>query len=515
MSFDSRTGQKVSLAFTWTGQAKTKGSYPVSPFIIEVDGQKLTSKSLTLVVSPQQTSALYLFQTSLSSNQAYVGQSIDLHLDLLMAEQEIQKYERYLGQNYELANRHYNAIELKDDWTKDFHIIPKLVRQAQGASNVYFGSPITSLKIGDFLYRRHRLTFTLEPKQTGIFTIPAMQEPFFKLSFQRGFFGVEAQKDSRPIVANAPALKLDVLETPAQNRPSSFNGQVCEVLEVELIVPDLSAGQEVQLHAPLPIQLKISGSLSSESIRNPTWNAQTELLQQFEVSTQSIQRDDQDHFTLFSEIILRPKRTDLTSIPPIEVSYFDPVKKVYLSAKTKAFPIKVQAVDIEAGLEEKPLALLELQKKKDPIKTIGRVEGLEVSHSLLSHTHTRHWPWVWVSLLSYSPLALVGFYYGLSIFIHRKVKYSEEHRFHASGSLKTIQSATSSSAILEALNKFITHKYHVSDPRLAKLSTEHKSALDRLLSELEAASYAPDGDQKESLRNQSLEMVKRLAKDKT
>lgn len=513
MSFDNRTGQKVTLTFTWKGRANKKGNHTINPMIIQVDGQRLTSKSLPFNVMTQQTSAFYLFQTSLSAKECFVGQSLELSFDFLMAEQEIQKYEQTFQKKYELANYHYNAIKLNGEWTKDYHITPKKFRQVQGA-NAYVGSNSPSVKIGDFYYRRHQLTFTIEPKKTGTFTIPAMQQQFYKINFRRSFFGVEAQRINRPIAASSKAITLKVLTPPNAGQPTSYKGQVCTVLNAELLVPDLISGQEVQLHAPIPVQIKLSGDINPASILMPNWNAQSELLKIFEISAQSMTRDDEKNHCLFSEIVFRPKDTSLTAIPSIEFSYFDPIKKAYKVAKTKPFPIKVQAVDESLQLEDQPLALLELKKEKQKTKTIGRIEGLEVNSSKLFERSEKSWPMLWIVIASFGPILLVTLLHCLRTFSSHKSNKQHSQRFKASGTIKTIQAAQLSSEILEAVNKFISKEFNVTDPRKAKLSSEAMNHLETLLASLEAASYAPEGSNQDTLKTQALELIQMMKGEK-
>lgn len=501
-----------SLILSWQAKAKSKGRYPISPLVLLANGKQVKSNTLTLNITPVQTSDFYLFQSSLSSQKAYVGQSIDLNLDLLFSDKEIQKYERYLESGYELAQRHYDPMDLKGDWTKNFHIVPKVFRQAQG-SNLYFGVKVDNVQLGDYIYRRHRLTFTLEAKSAGTFTIPPLQQLFYQLTFRRAFIGIDAVRTSKPVAAKSKALALEVMEPPMENRPKSFNGQVCKNLNVEMKVPDLLAGQQVQMHSPISLQLKVSGSIAPVSIRSPNWNQQVTLQEGFDISATSMVRDDQKDHTLFSEIVVRPKSSTITEIPGIEFSYFDPEKKLYKTIQTKPFPIKVQAVDESLGLEDQPLALLETKNEIQKSQTIGRIEGIEINQDKLMQATRKHWPWGWVMSLTYLPLLSISGFSALKKLIQHRKHLDHTQRFEASGTIKTLQSSQDSSAILDAVSRYINHKWRVLDPRNAKIQPESKDKLEQLLSDLEAASYAPAGGSQSSLQNQAIELIKLLEKE--
>lgn len=501
-----------SLILSWSAKAKGKGNYPISPLVLLADGKQIKSNALTLNITPVQTSNFYLFQSSLSSPQAYVGQSVELHLDLLFSDKEIQKYERYLERGYELAQRHYDPMALKGDWTENFHVVPKTFRQAQGA-NLYYGVQVGNIQLGEYIYRRHRLTFTLEPKSTGEFTIPSLQQLFYQLTFRRAFIGIDAVRVSKPVAATTKALKLKVVEPPTENRPNSYNGQVCKSLSVEMMVPDLQPGQQVQMHSPISLQLKVSGSIAPVSIRGPNWNHQDNLKKNFEISATSMVRDDQKNHTLFSEIVVRPKDPSIKEIPGIEFSYFDPDLKQYKTIQTKPFPISVQAVDESLGLEDQPLALLETKNEIQKTQTIGRVEGIEINQNKLMVATQKNWSWNIILLLTYLPLVAVSAYSGLTLLLKHKKHLDHAQRFQAAGTIKTLQTSENSSTILDAVSRYINHKWKVIDPRKAKIQSESKAKLEQLLADLEAASYAPDGSSQSSLQNQAIELIKLLEKE--
>jgi hypothetical protein len=403
-------------------------------------------------------------------------------------------------------------MSLTGEWTENFHIIPKTFRQAQG-SNRYFGVKVGNLQLGQYIYRRHRLTFTLEPKSTGSFTIPSLQQLFYQLTFRRAFIGVDAVRTNKPVAAKTNPLSLKVTEPPLENRPKSFNGQVCKSLKVEMKIPDLQSGQQVQMHSPISLLLKVSGSISPISIRSPNWNQQDQLKQGFDISATSMVRDDQKDHTLFSEIVVRPKSADIVEIPGIEFSYFDPESKQYKTVQTKAFPITVQAVDESLGLEDQPLALLETKNEIQKSQTIGRIEGIEINQEKLMQPTQKHWPWSWIITLTYLPLLSISGYSALGILLKRKKHLDHSQRFQAAGTIKTLQQSQESSAILDAVSRYINQKWKVIDPRKAPIQPESKVKLEQLLSDLEAASYAPDGGSQSSLQNQAIELIQLLEKE--
>lgn len=483
-------------SLSWTATATRKGSFTITPVQLEVDGQNLTSNSVKVVVSQKQTSNFFKLRASLEMNEVYIGQLVKLHIDYLLADQKIQTYERINNGSYQLAGNNYQSFKIPTELEKDFDVIPHTHLPLQSNNTDLYGVPRQRIEISGYLYRVERITLLLKPKRTGRFKVPSLQGIFheFQQRTTQDFFGrrvLQLVKSRVPIIAQSKEIVLKVVPLPTENAPATFNGLICQNLEVSLKCPDITAGQTVQLHTPLSVQVSMKSDLPPEYLKLPEWSLQSDLVSKFEVSSHSAIEKQIENGKEFSEIIFRPKSKDVTAIPAIHISYFNPVTKGFITVSTAPFPLKVEAIENKHELiSDQPSELLNLTA--DKVKTkLGRVEGIEQSpERIKAASHTRMNLSVFY-LLTLCPWLLFGLYGASQAFFKVSKSKRESQKFGLNDSIKRLSETDQPGHMLDVLNNYITHRWNITDPHDVKLSNDSlsrdlKSAMDKL----EAASYA-------------------------
>lgn len=498
-------------SFSWSGQAIRQGQFTLSPIKMVIGGKPYTGKAINFSVSKQQTSQFYLLKVNAPLKDAYVGQAIPLHIDYCFADQEIRKYERYKGGAYELAGTHYSPLKIPKSLENNFYITAKRARQAQNKD--YYGEAIASKMIGAFNYRIHRITLLLEPKKTGTFTIPPIDGVFHRLKAVRGFFGIELKHASPPIASTSQAITIRVIDPPGQNKPESYHGLVCQKLELRLKVLDIQPHQKVQLHSPLSIEIELICDLPATALSLPPWDVQKQLQKDFYISDESMTSENSGGGKRFKEIIIRPQNKDTKAIPPIQISYFDPVQKKYMIAYSKAFPIEVEAVSNEALQQHIPEQALSTPKPIPTPTSVSKIEGLESNLDNLKQSFKSEISWLSYSIIALFPWLLLGLV-KLSSSIKKGLQEKSEQGTHGlSDSLRKLTSSQNPSQLLDILNKFICHKWELTDPYQLKLNDQDLlNQTTELLKKLESMSYSSQQAEASSLKDDLKDLLKRLNK---
>ena len=505
---------KMSRQFIlkWNGQATThKGQYELTPIEMVIDGKVFVSNSVSFNISQQQTSQFYLVQAQVSPTEAVIGESITLNLDFCFADQEIATFERSLGRNYELAGKHYDAIEIPKVLEKDFHVHIAQARQAQNSTQ-WYGADAGTRVIDGYSYRIHRCVLLLEPKKAGKLEIPAISQTFYKLHLQRDIFGrVVPGRVNRPIVASSNPLYVSVIPAPLSGQPTTFNGQVCRELKVELQIEDLQKGQTVQLHAPLSIKVNLMSNLPASSLQAPRWEQQKDILKDFDINASAMVRADKDQQCVFSGIIARPKNKNVKAFPSIVISWFNAETRKYEESRSEAFPLTVEAVDDQTILESQAKEVLALSNTSTQVKISQHLHGLEINADLLLKQSSQNLPWSLVVGICTLCWVLGAWICSAPLREKWQLQQQSLNRHSAKQTLQLIRKTQSPSEMMEILSRYLCSKYKVKDPHQA-LSSEspHAKHLKEILNSLEFAGYSHQKSQPDALHNNIKELVDKL-----
>jgi len=503
--------------FSFSAKAIKLGQHNITPIVMDIGGKLYTSNSVSINITKAQKSNHYLLQTSLSKNECFLGETIDLHIDYLFSVQEIQKYKQYAG-NYELANVHYAPFSIPSALNKSFHIEPQLFRSGQGQKNIYFGTEISQRSVAGFQYRVHRITFRLEPKKVGRIRIPSFNANFFSAKVSRHMFGgYQVARNQRRAGISQP-LNLNVQKIPNKNIPDDFTDLITDVINIELKVLDITENQKVQLHSPIAISLHYKGNITPSGIKGPNWDAQTKLLEGFNVSYESMIIEENTGGFICSEITIRPKRSDIKEIPPISISYFNPNTKVFNQVQSKSFKIIVEDISMEDKLNTPtPRQLIDQQKEekaKQPI--VEKIEGLEKNLTLLQKPWKKNLPWNLFFLITVGPWGLYSIVILRKQLLNLNKRKRSNQKFSSHDSIRKLDSSKNNSESLDIFSKYISHNWKVTDPSQMALSNEAlKNEVLSILEAFEAASYSSsDESAHDKLTLEAKNLISKLAKER-
>ncbi|MBN2543721.1 protein BatD [bacterium] len=151
----------------------------------------------------------------------------------------------------------------------------------------------------------------------------------------RDFFGFFGRKEI--IDLTGKPVTIDVMPLPTQGKPASFNGAVGN-----FTIRAYKDKDQIAANEALTIKIEIAGTGNTYAIGEPEINLPADF-EKYETQVNESQSKDNNKISgkKTFEYVVVPRVAGSYVIPPIEFSYFDPVKEAYRSLKTDSLKIEV------------------------------------------------------------------------------------------------------------------------------------------------------------------------------
>lgn len=317
-----------SLTYQYSARPRSTGRLVLPPFTVMYKGLTYQTKQIPITVTKDTPTDLLFCEIKTEVDSAYVGQTIDLTLEIWIRQYQ-QAGVGVLGANdmWNLITRSREASSLgvfdKVDW-----------RGAKYGETTRPDDQGTPQKFFVFM-----LETAVRPIREGAFDFGgvAIACEYPKL-LRRGFFGLELA-DTRRLRAVARTPELNVLPLPLEDRPPEFNGAVGRyTIHASAKPTDVPVGD------PITLTLRISGDGPLDQLLPPKLSQVETLTKDFDVSGESLAGEIQGRQKVFSQTI-RPLREEVTEIPPIPISFFDPSKKQYATSWSDSIRVKVRPAE--------------------------------------------------------------------------------------------------------------------------------------------------------------------------
>ena len=347
-----------SLTYTYDVLAEREGVYTLPPITATVDGKREKSKPLPLRVSAhsnptfpapgagsQHSSAASSARTSRSAAPNAQDQVAFLRLNLA-------KPKPYIG---ELV-----PVEIKAYFHEGLHATLNTLSTISGNAFTLHGldnePDQTRESVDGQPYKVLTWHTALSAVKEGVYPVDAQLEAtllvrnqsrrrsspfgrgffddgFFDESFFSGFFGGYQEKVLR-LASREQTLQIRAL--PAENQPSTFDGAVGTFrLSAEATPKRVRVGDPVTLHVTLEGQGNFDRLSLPEFVAEGGWKTYS--------PTVRFQPTDSAGFAgkkLF-ELALVPNSSDVTAVPSLRFSYFDPDQEQYRTIESDSLPIFV------------------------------------------------------------------------------------------------------------------------------------------------------------------------------
>ena len=216
---------------------------------------------------------------------------------------------------------------------------------------------------------------TVVPKSAGPLEIENLTISIaYPTALRRDVFGRLTVSRTRRLRVT-PTSEVEVLALPREGRPENFGGAVGRfTLRVSADATSVRVGD------PITLTIDVAGDGPVETLGPPRLSASVAMNDAFRVPAESLAGEVVGRAKRFTQVI-RAKRADVREIPPIEYHYFDPQRGEYATARSRAIPIEVTAVE---SLQASDLAgIAPPEAKGSRLETLDGLRGNETSESLL------------------------------------------------------------------------------------------------------------------------------------
>lgn len=337
----------------------------------------------------------------------------------------------------------------------------------------------------------------------------AREPPFGRGSIlDDDFFGAFFDRyEKRPMTIRSEGVSLNVLPLPEEGRPRDFSGAVGRFdFEASAAPGEVNAGD------PVTLKMKISGEGSLKAVQFPV------LKNAGSFKTYDPQVKEEGTAKTLEQVII-PQSHEITQVPVIEFSYFDPRLKKYQTISRGPFPLTVKKVQ-EEGLQmvspEGQARLLAPEVLGRDIVFIkdspGRFEvmGSRFYHSAFFYVMMALFCALWAALcVMYQRTHKIE----TDIVYARRLRAPREARkgLKEAARLKNLKHREEFyDALFKTLRQYLGNKLHLSagtvtfevvQPRLAdQLNPEELARIQEAFEECDAIRYAPASVTEETMR---------------
>lgn len=332
----------ASRTYSYYLQPRSLGKFTIGSASIQFGGGTYKTQSISIEVVKGNTQPQQQSNDNSISNEEIA--------DNLFIRAIVDKQKVYLGEQVTVAYKLYTRLNIASQMS-----ISKLPNyegfwseEIETPNNIDFTTEVINGK----QYRVGVLKkAALFPSQTGELSITPFElnvpvqiqkkkrsnnvfDDFFNDPFGRS--------ETYEFNAKSNTVKINVLPLPESNKPASFAGAVGK-FEISSSIEE----KKYKTNEPFLIKFSISGSGNIKLLNVPELNLPTGLDKYEPKTDEEINRGVLVTGTKRIEYIIVPRIAGSKEIPPIEFSFFDPVKKSYVTLSTPKYTIDVAQGEIE------------------------------------------------------------------------------------------------------------------------------------------------------------------------
>jgi len=344
---NGRVTQSVSRGyiFSYRLTAKRAGRLTVPGVPIKAGGQIYHTQPVAITSREPQQSDDFKLHVAFSKERCYVGEPVPLTITWYISK-DVRNFTFAVPV---LEDNRFTAVD--SDQLHDPNV--EYFRVPLGSSETL------AVKGQGELEGRTYATLTFQrilmPKEAGIFEFPPATVAFEALVgyerprlgrsllddfFSDDFFSMGRQGVYRNLVTPSDPTRLEVLALPNEGRPANFSGLVGRFR----IEADASP-REVNVGDPITLTIRVKGSDYLAGVELPPLQDQPGLAKHFKIPREMASGKMEGNAKTFTQTV-RAMDSNITEIPPIELSYFDSESGRYQVARSDAIPLTVRATRV-------------------------------------------------------------------------------------------------------------------------------------------------------------------------
>jgi len=481
---------KVTLSVMVT--PLVQGTVSIPPVSITVDGVEHTSPIIPIAVGKSESGELLQVVVTSSKGIAYVGEPIDLVLRVAIRP--------YRSQEFGVTLSEADMWNLIDADRSTWGIFAPAMREMSQRGQRPAGREEL---IGGAAWYVYDIPARIWPTRAGLPDPGAIRLHWrypAALTAQRGFFGGRelAIASTRSISAAATVEGVDVLPLPEEGRPASFTGAVGNFSVTASARPlKVAVGDPITLTVDIT---DLSGQGDMDAIQPPNLGPGA-MGADFRIPSAPLAGTVNGNTKTFTQT-LRPTRTGVEAIPPIEFSWFDPVARDYRSAQTQ--PIAISVAPAELLATDAVVGALKTTAPREALTQVAGGIGANVAASptLVADRGALVPAALAIPLLALPPLACAG----AAIAIRRRERrLANPDAVRARDAVRRAREQIRAGDAADALANCIAAKVHRPDGTMTRLEIsrcvadaggddELVAAVDAILGARERARFAPQSE---------------------
>ena len=330
--------------FNYSLTPKLAGNLTIPALSVIVDGRSYQTRPITINAREPAESSDFKLRMQLSKTTCYVGEPLVLTVTW------------YINKDVESFAF---TVPLLDDPRFQLADLEDETINRQNAVSIPLGkNEVLGKKSRGRLDGEEYLTVSfrkiLIPLQAGSISLPKATVSCRAVTGYRrdrsrdpfaDFFGHDFPFQSRrevyeTVIAPSNEPELTVAALPSAGRPADFSGLVGEYSMIAQATPI-----EVSVGDPITLTVEVTGPEYLENVELSPLNEQASLNRDFKIPEEMAPGRVQGRVKTFTQT-LRARNSDVTEIPSLTLSYFNPATGKYETAATSPIPIAVKATRV-------------------------------------------------------------------------------------------------------------------------------------------------------------------------
>ena len=339
---NGRMTQQTTMIYSYRITPRRAGKIAIPPIAVRVDGRRLQTAATTILVTDSgvETTDLLFLDLVADRDTVYLGESINVDLEIWVRP--------YRDGNVRMdPEQMLSRIDLDgSQWGAFRDTIIRLQHGSPGFRWRYREAVRADSTGTDRAYYVFVVPLEFVPTTTGPLDVGDV-DVVVSYPTQTGrsrdiFFSVFDRYQvtrARPIAASLDESEITVLAPPAEGQPEYFNGAVGNYQFTAK-----AGNTDVRVREPIELTLTITGDGVLDRVSPPPLNQVEELTRDFKVPTENIAGVVEQNSKRFT-MKISAKHADVTEIPAIPFSFFQPQAQRYVTLWSDPIPLDVEASD--------------------------------------------------------------------------------------------------------------------------------------------------------------------------
>ncbi|WP_136796079.1 BatD family protein [Desulfosediminicola ganghwensis] len=331
-----------SITFTCLVRALRPGNYNISPITIEAEGRTIATTSIPFTVTGEastggsgaspatrsvadDTSRPAFMAVTLPKDTAYIGELFPIEIKAF--------FKRGIRANLtslpELAGDGLVMTQLTDKPAQTQETVDGIVYNV-----LTWRTNLSTIKVGDHPFRLELQAVEHVPQKRMSTSFFGRQSPFDDDFFDSMLGGYT----QRPMKLASKKRSLTVLPLPEEGLPEDFSGAIGKFHVHAYAEPDT-----VELGEPMTLTISVRGQGNFDRVGPPSFPDNSRGIWRIYSPGSTFHPADDSGLTgekIFEQAVVA-RNSDITEIPALSFTYFDPDRGVYVSTETRPVPIQI------------------------------------------------------------------------------------------------------------------------------------------------------------------------------